>query len=82
LAGHLIQTNKISVAAVVLASATAMFSLVKINASRPYKDLKKKRHSLQEDQRMMMQQFEMILKSISLGVILLGGGVLIWRIAG
>jgi hypothetical protein len=82
LAGYLIQTNKISVAAVVLASAMALLSRVEIKASRPYKDLKRKRHSLQKDQQLMMQQYEMILKSISLGVILLGSGLLIWRLAG
>jgi hypothetical protein len=82
LAGHLIQANKISVAAVVLASAMALFSRVEIKASRPYKELKKKRHSLPKEEKLLMRQYEMILKSISLGVILLGSGLLIWRIGG
>jgi hypothetical protein len=82
LAGHLIQTNNISVAAVVLASATALFSRVEIKASRPYKELKKRRHYLSKEEKRLMRQYEMILKSISLGVILLGSGLLIWRIGG
>jgi hypothetical protein len=81
LAGHIIQTNKISVAALVLASSMALFSLVEIKASRPYKDLKKNRHSQGETERRLMQRYEMILKSISLGVILLAAGLLIWRVA-
>jgi hypothetical protein len=81
LAGHLIQTNKISVVAVVLASAMALFSLIEIKASRPYKDLKKNRQSLSDTERQLMQRYEMILKSVSLGVILLGTGLLIWRLA-
>lgn len=80
MAGHVIQTNKISVAAVVLASAMALFSLIEIKASRPYKDLKKNRQSLTDTERQLMQRYEMILKSISLGVILLGTGLLIWRL--
>jgi hypothetical protein len=82
LAGHLIQTNTISVAAVVLASAMALFSRVEIKASRPYKDLKKRQHSLSAGEKRLMRQYEMILQSISLGVILLGSGLLIWRIGG
>ena len=81
LAGHMIQTNKISLAAVVLASAMALFSLVEIKASRPYKDLKKNRQSLTDIERRLMQRYETILKSVSLGVILLGTGLLIWRLA-
>jgi hypothetical protein len=82
LAGHLVQTNKISVAAVMLASAMALFSRVEIKASRPYKELKKRWQFLREEEKLLMQQYEMILKSISLGVIFLGSGFLIWRIAG
>ncbi|MEJ2728261.1 MAG: hypothetical protein P8185_07085 [Deltaproteobacteria bacterium] len=82
LAGHMIQTNKISLVAVVLASSMAMFSLVEIKASRPYKNLKKNRRSLQEADRLQMQRYEMILKCISLGVILLASGLILWRVAG
>jgi len=81
LAGYMIQTNQISAAAVVLACAMALFSLIEIKASRPYKELKKNRHNLKETERQLMQRYEIILKSVSLGVILLGIGLLIWRLA-
>ena len=81
LAGHVMQTNSISAAAVVLASAMALFSLIEIKASRPYKDLKKNRHSLTDYEQQMMQRYETILKSVSLGVILLAAGLLIRRLA-
>jgi hypothetical protein len=80
LAGYMIQTNRISAASVVLASAMALFSLIEIKASRPYKDLKKNRHSLTDTERQLMHRYETILKCVSLGVILLAGGLLIWRI--
>jgi len=79
LAGHLIQTNTISAAAVVLACAAALFSLVEIKASRPYKALKKNRSALNQSDRQLMQRYELILQSISLGVILLGFGLVLWR---
>ena len=79
LAGNIMQTNRISLGAVVLAAAMASFSLVEIKASRPYKDLKRAPGPLREDERWLVARFETILKSISLGVILLGGGLLIWR---
>jgi hypothetical protein len=56
-------------------------SLVEIKASRPYKALKRSNTSnginIDSDQ---IQTLEEILKSISLGVILLGIGVAIWRV--
>jgi len=59
----------------------ASFSLVEIKASRPYKTLKKNRHALNLEERQLMQRYELILKSISLGVILLGAGLVLWRAA-
>ena len=79
-AGHIIQTNTISAAALVLATSMALFSLVEIKASRPYKDLKRQRQSMSEGEKLLMQRYEAILKSISLGVILLGAGLLIGRV--
>lgn len=80
LAGHIIQTNKISLASVVLACAMALFSLIEIKASRPYKDLKKNRHALTDADRQLMQRYEVMLKSVSLGIIFLAVGLLIWRL--
>jgi hypothetical protein len=79
LAGNLMQTNTISLVALILAAAMALFSLVEIKASRPYKDLKRAPGPLREGDRLLLARYETILKSISLGVILLGGGLLVWR---
>jgi hypothetical protein len=83
LAGYVLQTDRISLAALIVAVATGFLSLAEIKASRPYKALK--RHlavTEMEDgrqQREHLQQFELILKGLSLGVILLGIGLLTWR---
>jgi hypothetical protein len=82
LAGYVMQTNKISLPALILSSAMALFSMVEIKASRPYKDLKPRFDVLQDDQKALMIRYETILKSISIGVILLGAGLLIWRMTG
>lgn len=79
LAGIVMQTNTISLGGLILAVAMALFSLVEIKASRPYKELKRTSGPLREEDRWLLARYETILKSISLGVILLGGGVLIWR---
>jgi hypothetical protein len=79
LAGRLIQTNTISLESVLLAVSMAFFSYVEIKASRPYKERKRRGIAIGEGERLLMQRFEMILKSISLGVIFLGAGLLMWR---
>lgn len=78
-AGHIIQTNAISATAMVLATSMALFSLIEIKASRPYKDLKRRRQSLNEGEKLLVQRYEAILKSVSLAVILLGIGILMGR---
>ncbi len=80
LAGYIMQTNKMSAEALTLAIAMALFSRVEIKASRPYKDLKQRFGTLSEEEKSLMMRYESILKSISLGVIFLGAGLLIWRI--
>ncbi|MGD2127423.1 MAG: hypothetical protein PVG99_15200 [Desulfobacteraceae bacterium] len=79
LAGYMIQTNSVSLDALVLSLSMAFFSVVEIKASRPYKDLKKRSHLLRDEETLVMGRYEAILKSISLGVILLAVGLLIWR---
>jgi hypothetical protein len=79
LAGYIMQTNRISIEALVLAVSMAFFSLVEIKASRPYRDLKRRSNTLRDEEKMLMKRYEDILKNISLGVIFLGGGMLIWR---
>jgi hypothetical protein len=80
MAGYIMQTNTISFEALVLALSMAFLSLIEITASRPYKDLKRRLSILQDEEKILMKKYETILKSVSLGVILLGGGLLIWRI--
>ncbi len=80
LAGYIMQTNRISIEALAVAVSTAFFSLVEIKASRPYRDLKRRVDTIQDEEKMVMKQYETILKSVSLGVMFLGGGLLIWRV--
>jgi len=82
LAGYVMQTNNISPAALLLAMAMALFSMVEIKASRPYKSLRALYDTLQDEEKALMIRYETILKSISLGVILLGTGLLVWRMNG
>jgi hypothetical protein len=79
LSGYIMQTNRISVEALAVATSMALFSLIEIKASRPYRAFARRPTALQEDENALMLRFEIILKSVSIGVILLGGGLLIWR---
>jgi hypothetical protein len=76
------QTNKVSAAVFAAAIAMGLFSLVEIKASRPYKELKGRPDTLTQDEITLTERYEAILRSISLGVLFLGAGMLIWRIAG
>ncbi len=82
LAGYIMQTNRISPGALILAVSMALLSTVEIKASRPYKELKQRAGVLKEEERSLMMRYEAILKSVSLGVILLGAGLLLSRIVG
>ena len=82
LAGYIMQTNQISAEALLLAASMALFSLIEIKASRPYRDFKWRDNNLQDEEASVMMRYEVILKSLSSGILLLGGGLLIWRIAG
>lgn len=81
LAGYVMQTNRLSLPALLLAGAMALFSLVEIKVSRPYKELKR-RSVLTAGERDLVRRHETLLKCISLGVILLGLGLLLARIGG
>jgi len=80
LAGYIMQTNNISIEALILVISMAFFSIVEIKASRPYKNLKQRFDILGDEEKSLITRYEAILKSISLGVILLGVGLLIWRV--
>jgi hypothetical protein len=79
-AGYIMQTNRVSVEALFLAGSMACFSLIEIRASRPYKELRRGADALTDDETVLMTRYETMLKSISVGVILLGVGLCIWRL--
>ncbi|HVL58648.1 MAG TPA: hypothetical protein VM491_19265 [Burkholderiaceae bacterium] len=78
LAGYVLQTNAISLAAVVVAGAAALLALVEINASRPYKQL---RRSEDPAAAPLVARLEAVLKCISGGVVLLAVGLVAFRLA-
>ena len=78
LAGYVLQTNTLSAAALIVAAAAGLLSLVEIKASRPYKALKQAGAG---DAR-QVACLESILKYLSGGVVLLGAGMLVWRLCG
>lgn len=77
LAGYVLQTNAVSLAALLVAASMALLSLVEIKASRPYKTLK--RNGIGGD---AAAPLEVILKALSVGVMALGAGLLAWRLWG
>ena len=81
LAGYIMQTNAVSAAVLAVAVAMGLFSLVEIKASRPYKVLKRRADTLAQEETILVERYEAILKSISLGVLFLGAGMLMWRIS-
>jgi len=76
LAGYILQTNRVSLPVLLVAAGTGFLSLVEIKASRPYKAMKRANDGAEPEQ---IKMLESILKSISLGTILLGAGLLSWR---
>jgi hypothetical protein len=79
-AGYIMQTNGISPEALTVALSMALFSVVEIKASRPYKSIKGRPHALGEEEVGVMRGYEAVLKSISLGVVLLALGLVVWRL--
>ena len=73
-AGFIIQTNTLSPSALMIALSMGLVSLVEINASRPYKELKRQGQSHPH-----IAHYETILKSVSLSVILLAIGMILWK---
>ena len=79
LAGYILQTNQLSLEVLLVALAAGLFSLVEISASRPYKALRRSADDTPNQEQTAMI-YERILKSISLGVILLGVGLFLFRL--
>ncbi len=76
LGGYILQTNRVSWAASIVAVGTGLLSYAEISASRPYKELRRGGgtpgpHAI---------QYERTLKGLSLGVIFIGAGLLLWRL--
>lgn len=81
LAGYILQTNAVSAGALLVAAAMGLLSLVEIKASRPYKALKRGGAGAAAGAG-QVRHLEAVLKNLSLGVILLGLGLLAWRWVG
>ena len=79
-AGYAMQTNRISPAVLPLGMAAFLFSLIEIKASRPYKDLRRRKSTLSEQEKQIMTRYELILKCISLGVCFMAVGLVGWRL--
>lgn len=80
LAGYILQTNQISIEALIVAASMAFFSTIEIKTSRPYKELKRRSSTLRAEEKLLVLRYEVILKCVSLGVILLGASFLIRRL--
>lgn len=83
LAGYVLQTNRLSVASLLVAASMGLLSLVEIKASRPYKTMRREGGVAgQAAASEQMRSLESILKSISAGIMLLGAGFVAWRVIG
>lgn len=77
LAGYVMQANTVSLSALLVSIAMGLLSLAQIKASRPYKQLRK---NPMPGSGHLEQSLQGVLKSLSLGVIALGVGMLVWRL--
>jgi len=78
-AGYVMQTNRISLAALIVALSMGLVATIEIKASRPYKELKRRGPSLAVEEQALVRRYETLLKCVSLGTILLGAGLLLAR---
>jgi voltage-gated potassium channel Kch len=78
LAGYVMQTNSLSLAALIVAAAMVALSLAEITASRAYKTIKRASNRSQDDDA-LAARYERILKNLSLGIIALGIGLAVVR---
>jgi hypothetical protein len=83
IAGYMMQTNRVSAAALMTAAAMGLLSYIEITASRPYKALKRMERRAggvpDGETADSMARYERILKSVSSGVILLAIGLAVHR---
>jgi hypothetical protein len=78
-AGYVMQTNRISLAALTVALSMGLIATLEIKASRPYKELRRRGPSLGLEDQALVRRYETLLKCVSLGTILLGAGLLLAR---
>lgn len=84
LGGYIMQTDSISIAAMTASVATGLVSYVEIKASRPYKELRRRYRQTSDappSSVHKMQNYELVLKIVSLGTILAGIGLAVYRLA-
>lgn len=77
LAGYVLQTNSLSIAALCVALSFALLSLLEIKVSRPYKELRRGRGTVPDE--LVAERYQAILKCLSAAVILLGIGLALAR---
>ncbi len=75
LAGFILQCNTLTLGVLFAAGGMGFVSRVEINASRPYKELRKS-----GKEGLHLARYETILKSVSLSVILFAVGMVLWRL--
>lgn len=82
MAGFIMQTNTASLLTFIVATGMGFVSYAEIKTSRPYKELKRGKfaQTLSQEQILTrMQNYERILKSLSIGTILVAVALLVWR---
>jgi hypothetical protein len=82
LAGYVMQTNSLSLSALIVALSMGLFATIEIKASRPYKELKRRGSQLSREEQVLRERYETLLKCVSLGVLLLGVGLLLALVIG
>jgi hypothetical protein len=82
MAGFIMQTNSASLLAFAVATAMSFVSYAEIKTSRPYKELKRGNYEQTLSQEQILTRinhYERILKSLSIGTILVALALLVWR---
>lgn len=82
LAGYIIQTNDVSLIAFAAAATTGLVSYIEIKTSRPYKELKRGNYDQALSQEQVISRinyYERILKSLSVGTVLVAVILLVLR---
>lgn len=82
MAGFIMQANSVSLLAFAVATAMGFVSYAEIKTSRPYKELKRGNYEQTLSQEQILTRishYERILKSLSIGTIIVAVALLVWR---